>query len=80
MSNDDGPTVRMSAYCPLVYVRRSRITQFFPAEFLGVFDPIDGCEERTVDATVGCTCRFLWKKKLIFGLFWLRGVTLSPPS
>ena len=29
-------------------VCRSRLSQFFPTEFLGVFDPINSCEGRTV--------------------------------
>ena len=57
------------------------LTNFSRLKFLGVSDPIDNCAGRTVvEATV---CRMLplvapadFSEKLIFGLFWVLGVTI----
>ena len=60
------------------------LTNFSRLKFLGVSDPIDGFAGRTVVQATVRRCHSLlqlkiFSVKMVFGLFWLRVVTLYPP-
>ena len=77
---DYGPLFDLRTVIPSVV---QDLKNFSRVKLLGVSDPIDGCAGRTVvQATVRRCNHWLqlqfFFEKLIFGLFWLQGVTLSP--